>query len=59
MNQLIPKRWLDVQQCAEYLSLTVSAVYNLVHRRKIPFSRLNTRLRFDRIELDRWLKQGS
>lgn len=59
MSQEVPKRWLNVQQCAEYLSLSVSAVYNLVHRRKIPFTKLNTRVRFDRLELDRWLKGNS
>ena len=47
---------LDVNELADYLSLTPQAVRHMVYRRQIPFIRLGSkRLRFDLAEIDAWL----
>lgn len=47
---------LDVNELADYLSLTPRAVRYMVDRRQIPFIRLGSkRLRFDLAEIDAWL----
>jgi excisionase family DNA binding protein len=51
--------WLDVAAAAEHLALTPEAVRALVKRRRIPHHRLeNGRVRFDRAELDAWVRAG-
>ena len=59
MNKIRDKRWFTVEECAEYLGLTKRAVYNMVHRREIPFSKLGERVRFDRQSLDEGLAQNT
>ncbi len=49
------KRWLTVKDCSEYLSITTRAVYNMIHRRELPFVKLGQRVRIDRMELDQHL----
>jgi excisionase family DNA binding protein len=49
---MFEKRWLTVKDCAEYLRLTESAVYNMIHRQELPYSKLGNRVRIDRHEVD-------
>lgn len=50
-------RLLNVQGLSEYLSLPVSTIYTWVSMKKIPgVVRLGRALRFDQLEIDRWLK---
>ena len=62
-GQKIPPRLLTVRQAAEYLGRvgptgepSESAIYHLVHRREIPVVRHGRNLRFDRLQLDRWVE---
>ena len=49
---MLEKRWLTVKDCALYLGLTESAVYNMIHRLELPYSKLGNRVRIDRYEVD-------
>ncbi len=50
---------LNLKQAAELLDLKPETVYQLVHERKIPFSKPNgRRLYFSRAELTAWVKDG-
>lgn len=54
-------RYLSPKEVVTYISLSsLEALYRMVARRQIPFTRLTNRsLRFDRVELDLWLSRRS
>lgn len=49
---------MNVQQVAEYLSLTVQTIYGFVHKMKIPNFKRGKRLYFKRSEIDDWIGQS-
>ena len=49
------QKLLNIKEAANYLSLTVKAIYQLVHRKKIPVVRLGRTLRFDIDILNQWI----
>jgi excisionase family DNA binding protein len=50
-------RLLTVDEVADYLSMTPTAVRHMVYRRQLPFVRLGPkRLRFDVVEINAWLE---
>jgi len=51
------KRLLSTKEAAEYLAMTSAALYQMVHRKKIPVVRLGRALRFDLPALDAWIDQ--
>ena len=57
------KRYLNVRELRDYMTLKPPQVYWLVFKRKIPFKKLGkarrSRLLFDKEEIDKWLKKGS
>jgi excisionase family DNA binding protein len=46
------KVWLTVEECANYLGISKRAVYNHVHRGRLPSSKLGARLLFDAALVD-------
>ena len=53
------KRFLDVQEASDYLGLAQSTLYTMVSQRRIPFTKMGRRTKFDRKELERWLHSHS
>ena len=53
------KRFLDVKEASEYLGLAESTLYGMVSERRIPFTKMGRRLKFDRDKLDRWIRDHS
>lgn len=53
------KRFLDVSEVAEYLGLAEQTVYKMVSERRIPFVKMGRRTKFDREQLDRWIRANS
>ncbi len=51
------KRLLSTKEAAGYLAMTTAALYQLVHRKKIPVVRVGRALRFDLRALDAWIDQ--
>jgi len=51
--------WLDVPAAARYLCMTPHAIYHRINRRDIPFVRQGRMVRFDRHELDRWMRKST
>ena len=49
---------MTIEQTAAFLNLTVSTLYDKVHRRTIPFMKEGKRLYFAKSELNDWLKQS-
>jgi excisionase family DNA binding protein len=52
-------RYLNVRDAATYLSLTTRALYHRVDRRTVPFIKRGHRVWFDRVALDRWMRDGA
>lgn len=49
-------KWLTVKEVAEYLKLSTDLVYKFAQQGKVPVSRIGTQWRFDREEIDAWVK---
>lgn len=50
-------RLLPVQEVAEYLAVPLSSVYDMTHRKAIPFLKIGSRLRFRQSDIDKWLEE--
>jgi len=50
-------RLMNVKQAAAYLGRSESALFHLVARREIPCIKHGRNLRFDRLELDKWIER--
>ncbi|MEP6889811.1 MAG: helix-turn-helix domain-containing protein [Nitrospirota bacterium] len=53
------KRFLNVKEAADYLGLAESTLYTMANQRRIPFTKMGRRLKFDRKELERWIHSHS
>jgi len=49
---------LNVREAAEYLDITVAALYSLVSRTEIPVNKPGKRLYFNKSELRAWIDAG-
>ena len=52
-----PEQLLDVKEVAVRLGVSVRHVRRLVFERRIPFIKWGRLLRFDPVDIDRWLEQ--
>ena len=50
--------FMNVQQVAEYLSLSVQTIYGLTSRLEVPTIKKGKRLYFKKAEIDEWLLKG-
>ena len=55
----IEVRYMNIEQCSIYIGRSITAIYRLVARREIPFIRNGRTLRFDRVAIDAWQKEGA
>lgn len=55
---LLNIKWMTVKQVSVYLQISVSKVYQMAQEGQIPCCRLGQQWRFDREEIDRWLRGG-
>ena len=49
-------RWLTLDELAEYLKLSQSKLYRMAQNGEIPASKVGSQWRFDRHEIDTWMK---
>jgi excisionase family DNA binding protein len=49
---------LSIEEAAEYLNVTVAALYSMTSRRLVPFNKPGKRLYFLKNDLDEWVKSG-
>jgi excisionase family DNA binding protein len=52
-------RWMTVEETAEYMRTTPTAIRRRVDRQTIPFTKLGGRILVDRVALDRSLAGGA
>ena len=53
-GKLFP-RLMNTRQCAEYLSRSVNSIRHLRFRRKIPIVKIDRRIAYDRVAIDKWI----
>lgn len=51
-------RWLSVDEIAAHLGVKKSTVYMWTHMDRIPCHRIGKLLRFNVVEVDKWVKSG-
>ena len=49
---------MTVREVADYLKMRPLAIYRKVKRREIPFLKAGRSIRFQKDEIDRWLRWG-
>jgi len=49
---------LNIEEAAEFLKVSVGALYTKVSRQEIPYSKPGKRLYFNRIDLKEWIRLG-
>jgi len=50
---------MRIDQLAQKINVKPKTIYDWVHRRQIPYLKLGRLLRFDPIEIDKWIKKRS
>lgn len=51
--------WLSVAQVSTYLGCSPSFIYKAVSKKRVPFSRAVGRFRFNREDIDKWMREGA
>jgi len=51
--------WMTVKQVAEYLQMSDDKIYDMAKKGELPAVKIRQQWRFDRGEIDRWLKTQS
>jgi excisionase family DNA binding protein len=52
-----PRRFLSVEETADYTGLSRHTLYTMVSQRRIPFVKMGRLTKFDVTLLDAWIKQ--
>jgi excisionase family DNA binding protein len=59
VKEIILMRLLNIQEASEQLRIPKSTLYKYVHRRIVPFTKLNGRLFFALDALEDWVMKSS
>lgn len=52
------KRYLSIEELAQYISVSPNTIRSWVWQRKIPCFKAGRLVRFDKVEIDNWLKDN-
>ena len=58
-NMIDQDRWLSVEDIAVHLGIKKDTVYKWVAANKIPAHKVGRLWKFDKIEIDKWVKSGA
>ncbi|NQT34474.1 helix-turn-helix domain-containing protein [bacterium] len=53
---MVTDKWLTIDELAKYLKLGQTKLYHLAQNGEIPASKVGSQWRFDREEIDIWVK---
>ncbi len=61
MNRTAPmtRRFISIQEAADYTGLSPHTLYKMVSQRRIPFVKMGRLTKFDVALLDAWIKQNT
>ncbi len=51
-------KWLTIDELAEYLKMGRTKLYTMAQQGKVPGNKIGNQWRFDREEIDQWIKSG-
>ncbi len=54
----INDKWLTIDELVAYLKMGRTKLYTMAQKGKIPGSKIGSQWRFDREEIDAWIKSG-
>jgi len=57
IEEMTNAKWLTIDELADYLKLGRTKLYQMAQDGSIPASKLGNQWRFDRDEIDVWMKQ--
>jgi len=49
-------KWLTIEELSSYLKMSRSKLYQMAQKGELPGSKIGTQWRFDRDEIDGWIK---
>ena len=52
------KKWLTLEQVADYLQMSTSSIYKMAHAGKIPGYKVGRQWRFKIEEIDKWIEKN-
>ena len=52
-----PSRLLDIEAVASWLGISPHTLYKMVSQRRIPYVKVGSRVKFDPLKLEDWIKQ--
>jgi excisionase family DNA binding protein len=58
-NNALPEKWVNLEDIAEYLSVSEDTVRTWIRNGKIPVSRAGKRYKFKISEIDAWVREGT
>ncbi len=54
----INDKWLTIDELVSYLKMGRTKLYTMAQKGEIPGSKIGSQWRFDREEIDEWIKSG-
>lgn len=57
-QQIVNKTWMNVREVASYLGISKETIYRRLETGSIPSHRLGKLYRFEKSEIDEWVKSG-
>ena len=54
----INNKWLTIDELAAYIKMGRTKLYTMAQKGEIPGSKIGSQWRFDREEVDTWIKSG-
>lgn len=58
LDTAIDERLVKIERAAEITGYKKGYLYELVYKNAIPYVRVNRSIRFDPVELDKWMRAG-
>lgn len=52
-------KWLTIDELAAYLKIGRTKLYTMAQQEKVPGNKIGNQWRFDREEIDLWIKSGN
>ncbi len=58
-NEQNDGRWMSVEEIAQHLGVSRDAIYKWIDRKGIPCHKVGSLWKFQKSEVDEWVKEGS
>jgi excisionase family DNA binding protein len=52
------EKWMTIEEVAEYLQVSRDSIYRMAQKGEMPASKFGSLWRFDKQEIDEWMKKN-